>query len=354
MYRLLLEMRRLGLAVTFVPHDRTPLEPYTTALQRAGIEVVHGVQDLEAYLASRGRYDVAFLSRPEVAGDLMPRLRRLDPALKVVYDTVDLHFLREERRAAVAGDARARRNAERLREREVALVNGADATVVVSEAEAAVLRELAPGAPVHLVPTVHEPSVEVAGPERREGLLFVGNFQHEPNVDAARFLASEVMPLLRRELPEAVLTIAGDHASSGIGALAGEGVVVTGWVPDLGPLLASRKVFVAPLRFGAGTSGKLGESMAAGLPGVTSSLIAEAMGLRDGVEVLVADGAEAFAAATARLYRDAGLWAAGSAAGLDYVRRNLSPDCIRGRLVHLLREVGLDLEAAAARATSGP
>jgi GT2 family glycosyltransferase len=349
MYRLLLQMRQFGLAVTFVPHDATPLQPYTDALREAGIEVVHGVPEVAAYLASRAPFDVAFLSRPEVARGLIPSVRRLALAPKVIYDTVDLHFLREERRAAVEGSARTRRHAAGLRDVEIALVKAADATLVVSEAEERVLKDLLPEAPVHLLPNVHVVREDVPGPEGREGLLFVGNFQHDPNVDAARFLATEIMPRVRRELPDAGLTIVGQPANSGIGALAGEGVRVTGWVPDVEPYLRSAKVFAGALRFGAGTSGKLGESMAAGLPGVTSSLIAEAMGLRDGVEALVADDAEAFAAAVVRLYRDHDLWRALSAAGREYIRRELSPERAAERLATILSAVGLEVGPVAAR-----
>jgi glycosyltransferase involved in cell wall biosynthesis len=89
--------------------------------------------------------------------------------------------------------------------------------------------------------------------------------------------------------------------------------------------------------------------MAAGLPGVTSSLIAEAMGLRDGVEALVADDAEAFAAAVVRLYRDHDLWRALSAAGREYIRRELSPERAAERLATILSAVGLEVGPVAAR-----
>jgi glycosyltransferase involved in cell wall biosynthesis len=238
---------------------------------------------------------------------------------------------------------RTRRHAAELRDVETALVKAADATLVVSESEQQLLAEMLPGAPVFLLPNVHEVREDVPGPKGREGLLFVGNFQHDPNVDAARFLATEIMPRVRRELPDVWLTIVGQPANSGIGALAGEGVRVTGWVPDVEPYLRSAKVLAGALRFGAGTSGKLGESMAAGLPGVTSSMIAEAMGLRDGIEALIADDADAFAAAIVRLYRDYDLWRAVSEAGREYVRRELSGERAAERLAAIFGVVGLEV-----------
>jgi hypothetical protein len=91
------------------------------------------------------------------------------------------------------------------------------------------------------------------------------------------FLVKEILPHVRAEIPEARLLLVGDNAPPDIEAYASDGVRLLGHVPDLDPLMARARVFVAPLRFGAGVKGKIGEALAYGLPVVTTAVGAEGM-----------------------------------------------------------------------------
>jgi glycosyltransferase involved in cell wall biosynthesis len=110
-------------------------------------------------------------------------------------------------------------------------------------------------------------------------------------------------------------------------------VRVLGYVPDVEPLFARGRVFVAPLRFGAGAKGKIGEALAHSVPVVTTGVGAEGMHLRDGEEVLVADSAAEFAAAVVRLYGDAALWQRLAENGRAHVERHFSPRVV-GKVVN--------------------
>lgn len=160
-------------------------------------------------------------------------------------------------------------------------------------------------------------------PEPRPGhragpvLLTVGLLTYEPNLDAARFLAHEVLPRVQAALPDAQFRVVGRFGDeSQVAALrALHGVTVVGEVPDISVELRAADIAVVPVRFGGGTRIKILEAFANRLPVVTTTVGAEGLDAVDGEHVLVADDASAFAAACVRLHRDAQLRADLEAAG---------------------------------------
>src|SRR4029077_18967392 len=109
-------------------------------------------------------------------------------------------------------------------------------------------------------------------------------------------------------LPDTKLWVVGNAPPPEIVALGSANVVVTGYVRHLGPYLESALVSVAPLRFGSGMKGKIGEAMAWGIPVVTTTIGAEGMGLQDGGEALIADTPEDFARRIFELHQNPELW----------------------------------------------
>ena len=352
MSELLLALQDLGLAVTFVPNDGQSQGAYSTALQRAGIEVVYGSIDERKLLKELSpALDVVILSRPEPAWRWQPLVREVCPEAKIVYDTVDLHFLREARRAEIEADPAVARAAARYHDMEVSLAWITDATLVVSAAEREVLLDELPELQVHVLPNIHGEEHTGRSFEERKGVLFVGSFPHHPNRDAAHWLVEEIMPLVRLEDPDILTFIVGSSPTEDIMALASDSVRILGWVPDLGNLYEHARLSVAPLRYGAGVKGKVGESMAHGLPVVTTRLGAEGMGLEHEQDVLVADGAQAFASEILRAYHDAELWTRIANNARRTIARDSSPFAIRSSLAKILEEIGVKvrLEDAAGR-----
>ncbi|MFN2414822.1 MAG: glycosyltransferase family 4 protein, partial [Pyrinomonadaceae bacterium] len=158
-------------------------------------------------------------------------------------------------------------------------------------------------------------------------------FSHRPNGDAVRFFAREVLPLVRESLPEVELLVVGDNAPAGLGGEGAGGVRVLGYVPEIAPLFEGARVFVAPMRFGAGMKGKVGDALSYGLPVVTTNVGAEGMSLRDGEEALIADTARDFASAVVRLYRDEALWRRLASNAHAHVEQHFSPRVV-GRIVN--------------------
>ncbi|MBV9012376.1 MAG: glycosyltransferase [Pseudonocardiales bacterium] len=349
MHRLLLELVELGQRVVFFPGNGAVLQPYTGQLQHHGITVIPETAGQETFLREAGAaLHLALLSRPQVAWTLLEQLRLAAPQCLVGYDTVDLHFLRLHRQAELAGATGDERTASALagkaaasRELELGLVRATDLTLVVSEHEQRLLRALVPEADVRVLSNVHYPASEVPGPQGRAGLLFVGSFDHLPNRDAARWMAREVLPLVHHHHPGTVLHVVGSNPSPDVQELASETVQVHGWVADLVPWHQRCRLSVAPLRFGAGVKGKVGESMVAGLPTVGTPVAVEGMGLVDGQHVLVAADAAGFAERVLALLEDDTLWRTLSAAGASVITQRFGPAAARAALRDVLDTAAL-------------
>ncbi len=323
-----------GAHVVFLPTRGGHGGKATEALQALGVEVWHApfLKNVHSWLREHGRrFAVVMLVRHHVAGECLPLLRRHAPQARTVFDTVDLHYLRERRGAELAGDPRLLRAAERTRASELAVMAATDVTLLVSAAEKEQLAADAPQVRVELVSNLHEVAGQGMDWAQRHGLVFVGGFRHPPNLDAMQWFIGEVFPFIRERLPEIGFHCIGADVPDSLRALAATqpGVQVHGYVPDVTPFMAGSRIAVAPLRFGAGVKGKINLSMAHGQPVVATRCAAEGMHLHDGQDVLVADEARDFADAVVRLYGDQWLWQRLSAHGLANIARHFSMDAAR-------------------------
>ena len=325
----------IGCRVTFIPDNLAGVQPYTENLQKLGIEVLHGPVDVGLEIASIGPYlQLAILSRPVVAARYADIVREHAQDATLAYDTVDLHFVREERRAAL-GDGNTVKAAT-LRELELGLVRGADVTITVTDEEREIVVAHVPDARVVVIPVVNAIAETVEPPAERAGVLFVGGFEHPPNAGAVLALVRDVMPIVWRELGPVAVRIVGSQPPPEILALAGPDVEVAGWVKDLAPLYAQSRVMVAPLRYGAGLKGKVTQSLAAGLPVVTTPIGAEGLDAVDGRDMLIATDPADLAGAIVKLLGDDELWSELSRNGQELAARVFSPEIARERLEGLL------------------
>lgn len=132
-------------------------------------------------------------------------------------------------------------------------------------------------------------------------LLFVGNFQHMPNVDAAERLIHWIFPSVHAQFPNTHLTIIGDNAPPELSSLSFKNISVTGFVPDVTPYMDQAALFVAPLRYGGGMRVKVLEALAGGKAVVASHLAAEGLDLINGEQLVLADTDEEFVQAIIKL-----------------------------------------------------
>jgi polysaccharide biosynthesis protein PslH len=160
--------------------------------------------------------------------------------------------------------------------------------------------------PVHVVPTGVDTQyfADVAGPVRPRHMVFTGSMDWLPNEDALLYFVRDVLPLIRREEPEATVAIVGRAPTPAVVKLGSEyGVEVTGRVDDVRPHMAAGAVYIVPLRIGGGTRLKIFEAMAMGKPVVSTTIGAEGLPVEPGADVVIADSPGMFADAVVRLFR---------------------------------------------------
>ena len=276
-------LQALGYKVVFCPHDLLHAGRYTRDLQEMGVECLYRPQvpSLEAHLEDvGGHYDLVMLERVHHAAEHIGVVRRLCPKAKVLFNTVDLHYIREERQAKVEESETLAEQARRTKALEYALMRQSDATIVISGAEREIVAGEAPDVRVAAIPYVRELVGSPLSYEQRRDLVFIGGFLFPPNVDAVRYFVAEIWPRVRAALPDVRFLVVGSNVPDELLELGREpGVDVLGYVEHLSPILIRCRLSVAPLRFGGGIKGKVGTSLSHGLPCVATPVAAEGMGL---------------------------------------------------------------------------
>ncbi|MGH7264962.1 MAG: glycosyltransferase [Candidatus Rokuibacteriota bacterium] len=242
----------------------------------------------------------------------------------------------------------ARLEARKLMRDELAACRGSDAVLAVSAVDAAALRPHAGPVPVRVVPNGVDTEFFTPGgePEHPGRILFTGAIGYRPNTDATCHFAERILPRIRAAAPDATFAVVGKDPPEQVRRLAGEGVVVTGTVPDVRPWMRTAAVFVVPLRVGGGTRLKILEAMASGRPVVSTSVGCEGLDVTPEEDILVGDTPEAFAAQVLRCLRDPGLRARLGARGRALVERRYRWEAIGDRLAAFYEELWRSRSAA--------
>jgi glycosyltransferase involved in cell wall biosynthesis len=306
MLKILAREHRVTLAAYRAKDQRSELgegdfRRYRAALQDAGVSVV---EDRLLPVLKSERFDATLLEFHWASRHWIDRVRFDQPHTRIIIDSVDCHFLRLFRRAEVTGQREDFDRARLEKARELGAYARGDLILTVTNEDSAVLAAELPRSAFAVVPNIHSiPPLGRPASDLPDSIVFVGGFKHDPNIDAVRYFCREIFPLVRAQVPAARLLIAGSDPPPSVRQLAGEQVEVLGFVPDLASTLRAAIVSVAPLRYGAGLKGKVGEAMSFGLPVVTTSVGAEGFGLEHGTHALVADRAVDFATAVIRLLK---------------------------------------------------
>ncbi len=319
---------------------------YEQRLSELGIDYLFGEQAAIRHLAEHGdEYFLIFLSYPEIMNRYAPYCAYFAPQAAVVYDTVDLHHIRFLREYQTSGDSALRERAELYRKMEIANIRTADRVIAITPTEAQIIHDLVPTSSIMVVPNIHDVAME-SGSMRdatdRRGLLFIGNYLHTPNEDAVFYFCEAIFPLIQEHLPDVELILLGAAMPDRIRALQSESIQTIGYVEDPQPYFDRCRVFVAPLRYGAGMKGKIGQSLAFGLPVVTTSIGAEGMAIEHGRHAMIADSPEAFAQAIIALHANADLWRILSCNGREHIKTHFS----RSTMVPVIRQLMDDARQA--------
>lgn len=248
-----------------------------------------------------------------------------------ILDTEDLHSLRLSRQKAFKEKREFKIQnllVEEVAKREIASILRCDLSLMISEYEMDLLmtvfkidKSLLYYLPLLLTTNEIPDLNELPSFEERKDFVFIGNFYHEPNWNAVQYLKETIWPLIKKQLPEAILNIYGAYPSQKVLQLNNvkEGFLIHGRAENANDVVKKARVVLAPLRFGAGIKGKLLEAMQCGTPSVTTSIGAESM--QGGLEWngFVEDNPEAFAEKSVQLYEDATTWLQAQKNGVEII-----------------------------------
>jgi len=338
-------LQSLGGRLTFLPENLAYLGHYTEALQRRGIECVYAPYGgpVSNFIAERGsEFDVIYITRYHVAQRYIDVIRREAPQARIMFCNADLHFLREIRAALAGTNPAAMSAAMDTRDAELEVMRKVDVTLSYTDAEAAVIlsHNLGTGR-VMRSPWVVETKGSRAGFAARRDIGFLGNFSHPPNLDAVIFFIDEVMPLLRSALPGVRFMIYGAEITDALRRNAACDVVMAGYVEDVTEVYDRCRVFVAPLRSGAGIKGKVIGALAAGVPTVLSPVAVEGTSIADGRDAFVAESVAEWVKAICTLYNEESRWTAMSESAQELARSQYSFESGRKRMRAALASVNV-------------
>ena len=337
---ILKEFARRDFVVHFLSVSLFKSHSWVNDITLDGVEILNPGDGVETFLLKhRDFLECIIVSRPEVMAHLATKIALNAPQVPLIYDMVDAHGLRLRRKAELFGHASVK-DADHIESVESKAARMADITIAVSQSDEQYIQKLCgDNLKTAVIPTIHPVVEGLEKYENRTGLLFVGGFQHDPNVDAVKFLTMEILPRVQQKLGPIQVTIVGSKATAEIFDLQSDSVKVVGWVDDLLPYYNSHKMVVAPLRFGAGVKGKIGEALSHGIPTVTTSVGVEGMPLVNGQDILFADTADEIADAVVKVYNDEQLWTSLSHNGQRKIDSLVGSDALRKMVDDLLDQV---------------
>jgi GT2 family glycosyltransferase len=345
-WHLMLEARKRGHHVIYVGQDEPGEQSHLAVLRRQGVEVrkhrIGAERRLVQQLVAASTVEAAIMSFAIAENAYGYLYDQCDPRVVRVFDTVDLNFLRElradERQLSHGGlqDTKFDRLPDAAYE-EIASMLRSDVVLVVSEEEKRVLvgQLHLPPEKIHIVSTIHSVAQAIVPYAERKGFSFIGYGGHLPNVDAIEYMVSAIWPRIRQQLPAANLVIFGFGLPQKVQALhdPGRGIVIYGYVEDHLAALGSSRVMLAPLRFGAGVKGKIGEALGVGTPVVTTPTGAEGID-SEGTVLAVETRPERIADRAVEIYRNEDQWLRASRAGMELLEKRFSKTEAINRLMH--------------------
>ncbi len=261
------------------------------------------------------------------------RVQQTCPEAIRILDTEDLHFLRKSREMALKeGNHDWMEFIQNdVSKREIASIFRSDLSLIISKFEYTLLIEqfnIDASLLLYLPFLIDVPKekdiAELPEFDQRQHFMTIGNFRHQPNLDAVKYLHSHIWPFIRKELPQAKLEIYGPYATEAVKHLHNPqtGFLIKGWIADKKEAFVNSRICLAPLRFGAGQKGKLLDAMLYGTPSITSTIGAEGMEGTTKWNGFIEDQAEAFALKAIQLYQDKRLWKKSQKNGYELLRKN--------------------------------
>ncbi len=273
-----------------------------------------------------------------------------------LLDTEDLHCLRLARQKAFKEKRLFSTNdllVEDVAKREIASILRCDFSLMIAEYEMELLQTVfkIDASLLYYLPLLLEPIKDstiqnLPSFEERNNFIFIGNFLHEPNWNAVQYLKETIWPLIRKQMPEAVLQIYGAYPSQKVAQLhnSKEGFHIMGRADNAPEVVKKARVVLAPLRFGAGIKGKLVEAMQCGTPSVTTTIGAESMCGDLPWNGFIVDNAPVFVDKAIALYQNKALWLKAQENGFEIIAKRYLKSLFEDDFTQQILKVQTDLK----------
>ncbi|AKK72181.1 hypothetical protein OK18_05595 [Chryseobacterium gallinarum] len=310
---IILIYKKLGYnCIIFAPHIFED-DSYVKFYQKHDVIVFvenNRYKNIYDFLSSYKNIDYVWFNGPLALNLFYKKMKNILPRTKFMYDMVDIHFLRFKRAIEIEPNRISlKKNYKHFFHLETVIAPQLDYIIAISDKEKEIMSQYADRDKIITISNIHEPKIDIS--ERKNfhesnGIIFIGSI-HEPNIDAVKFLYEKIMPLVWKTNPELQVSVIGNVADK-LDIRQYPRFKFLGFVESIEEYFMNSKIMVAPLRFGAGVKGKIGQAFEYFFPVVTTDIGAEGMRLTDGKNVLIANDENSFAQAILRLNNDEELW----------------------------------------------
>ena len=262
------------------------------------------------FLKSIKKIDYIWFNGPKNLNIYLKKLAKEFPKAITIFDMVDIHFLRFKRAIELEPNRISlKKKYYKYHKIETQLAKKADVIVAISETEKEIISEYCNQSKIITISNIHYSRVEYSSLktfEQRNDILFIGS-AHEPNIDGVYYLFNDIMPIVWQQLPDLKVNVIGNVLEK-ISNIDHPNFNLLGYVEDIEHYFLDSKLMVAPLRFGAGVKGKIGQAFEYFLPVVTTTIGAEGMLLENEKHVYIADTAEELAQQIIKTYTNKEIW----------------------------------------------
>lgn len=285
------------------------------------------------FLSAFKKIDYVWFNGPLALNLFYKKMKAVLPSTRFIYDMVDIHFLRFKRAIELEPTRISlKKNYKHFFRLETVVAPQLDYIIAISDKEKEIMSLYADKNKIITISNIHYPKIDIS--ERKDfsnskGITFIGSI-HEPNIDAVKFLYEKIMPIVWKTNPELEVSIIG-NVSEKLDLKLYPKFKFLGFVESIEEHFMNSKIMVAPLRFGAGVKGKIGQAFEYFFPVVTTDIGAEGMKLTDKKNVLIANDEISFAEAILQLNNNEELWNTLSQNSVDSLRA-FSPEEVKEKL----------------------
>lgn len=310
---IIISYKELGYNCIICVENILEIDKYVTFYNSLGIIVfleTNLYKNYIAFLKSIPHIDYIWYNGPKNLNKYLSKLSLCFPESKSVFDMVDIHFLRYKRAIEIEPyRISLRKKYYQYFKIETKLAKQTDVVIAISDVEKKIMSQYLEESQILLISNIHYCKIDeskIAPFENRNDILFIGS-SHEPNIDAIHYLYDEIMPKVWLKLPNIKVNVIG-NVKSKIHSISHPNFNLLGFVENIESYFITSKLMVAPLRYGAGVKGKIGQSFEYFLPVVTTSIGAEGMFLENKRNAYISETADEFSKQIITLYNDKEIW----------------------------------------------